>query len=575
MSDQRTIKTPERKYLPKDFKITTWVELKQYFDLLTTREISSLEMLRRWFQDRSELESVISEDFAWRYIKMTCFTEDKAYRESYQYFVEQIQPEIAPYSDALNKKCVESQFIDQLSKFPGYDLLVRNIKNEIEIFRDKNIPLFTDITTEAQKYGQLIGAMVVEIDGKTMTMPQAGVLLMDLDREMRENVYRQISERRLVDRQELDLLFSKLVTLRQQIAENAGFANFRDYKFKALARFDYTPDDCFKFHQAISTRVVPLLNFFASNRQKKLGLSELRPWDKIVDLEGREALKAFTDGQDLTTKGIEVFKRIDPFLGECLGTMREIGHLDLESRPGKAPGGYNYPLAEIGVPFIFMNATSTLRDLVTFMHEGGHAIHSFVTKDLELQDFKSTPSEVAELASMAMELISMDHWDVFFKDQETLKRAKREHLESLIDTLPWVALIDKYQHWIYENPNHSLIERKQNWERILSEFSDTITNWDGLADQKNYLWQKQLHLYEVPFYYIEYGMAQLGAIAVWRNYKVDKKSGLAAYLKALSLGQLQSIPQIYQAAGIKFDFSETYIGELMDFLKVELEKLGD
>jgi oligoendopeptidase F len=307
---------------------------------------------------------------------------------------------------------------------------------------------------------------------------------------------------------------------------------------------------------------------------KQLNVDALRPWDKAVDPEGKDALKAFNDGKELTDKTIECFYKIDAYLGQCLSIMKEMGHLDLESRKGKAPGGYNYPLSEIGVPFIFMNATSTLRDMVTIMHEGGHAIHNFLTRELELNDFKSTPSEVAELASMSMELISMDHWDIFFSNPDDLKRAKREHLEDLIETLPWVATIDKYQHWLYENPTHSLDERRQNWNRIFDEFTDTVTDWSGLQDAKDYLWQKQLHLYEVPFYYIEYGMAQLGAIAVWRNYRQDKQKGLEGYMNALKLGYMKSIPEVYKAANIKFDFSRPYIKELMEFVKKELDAIG-
>ena len=253
--------------------------------------------------------------------------------------------------------------------------------------------------------------------------------------------------------------------------------------------------------------------------------------------------------------------------------MKAMGHLDLDSRKGKAPGGYNYPLAETGVPFIFMNATSTLRDMVTLMHEGGHAVHSFLTKDLELGAFKNAPSEVAELASMAMELLSMDYWEVFFKSEEDLKRAKREHLEQIIETLPWVATIDKFQHWVYENPGHSPHERKESWNRIFDEFSDNITNWDRLQEVKDYLWQKQLLLFEVPFYYIEYGMAQLGAIAVWKNYRENPQKGLSEYMNALNLGYTRTIPEIYEMAGIRFDFSRAYISELMVFVKSELGKL--
>jgi len=253
--------------------------------------------------------------------------------------------------------------------------------------------------------------------------------------------------------------------------------------------------------------------------------------------------------------------------------MDKMGHLDLVSRKGKAPGGYNYPLAESGVPFIFMNSTSTLRDMVTLMHEGGHAVHAFLADSLELNDFKNTPSEVAELASMSMELISMDAWNEFFTNEEDVKRAKREHLEQIIETLPWVATIDKFQHWIYEHPTHTPDERKVAWEQIFTSFSDSITNWDGLEVNKNYLWQKQLHLYEVPFYYIEYGMAQLGAIAVWKNYKENKVKGLEGYKAALKLGYTSTIPEIYKAANIKFDFSRAYIKELMVFVKSELNSI--
>jgi oligoendopeptidase F len=563
---------PPRKFLPDAFKVTTWEELKPYFDTLLNRDLSSLQDLKQWFRDRSELESVISEDLAWRYIRMTCYTDNADYNKAYQDFIQNIQPQVAPVADQLNKKAAASPLLDTLAKDEGYDIMIRGLKKEIEIFREENVPLYTEISTEAQKYAQISGAMTIEWEGKEVTLPQASVVLMDTDRKKREDVYYKINERRLKDKVTLDDLFSKLVALRHQVSVNAGFTNFRDYMFKSLGRFDYTPQDCFAFHDAIQNEVVPLLNNFAEERKNMMKVSSLRPWDKAVDPEGREALKPFVNGKELTEKTIEVFKRLDPFLGQCLAIMKEMGHLDLESRKGKAPGGYNYPLSEIGVPFIFMNATSTLRDMVTIMHEGGHAIHNFLTRDLELNDFKSTPSEVAELASMSMELISMDHWDVFFTDPEELKRAKRDHLEDLIETLPWVATIDKYQHWIYEHANHSTEDRKREWNKIFNQFADTVTDWNGLEETKDYLWQKQLHLYEVPFYYIEYGMAQLGAIAVWRNFRNDPAKGLQGYQNALKLGYLRSIPEIYKAAGIKFDFSRAYIKELMDFVKDELNK---
>lgn len=567
------IERPRRKFLPDTFSLTDWPVLKPWFDNLLERTIESAGDLRTWFKDRSELEAVIAEDFAWRYINMTRFTENEDYSKSYQYFVENIQPKIAPVSDQLNRKAEASVFLSELTKEAGFDIMIRNLKKDIELFREENIPLFTEISLEQQKYNQLSGAMMVELAGKELTLQQAAVRLMSTDRAEREKVYHKITTRRLQDKQTLDELFTRLITLRHQVAVNAGFANFRDYMFTAMGRFDYTPQDCFNFHDSVASEVVPMLNDLTHERKKSLGVTSLKPWDKAVDPQGRDPLKAFTDGSDLTEKAITCFHRIDPYLGQCLSIMKEMGHLDLESRKGKAPGGYNYPLAEIGVPFIFMNATSTLRDMVTLMHEGGHAVHNFLTRELELNDFKSTPSEVAELASMSMELISMDEWDIFFPDAEALKRAKREHLEDIIETLPWVATIDKFQHWIYENPNHSLEERKASWNKILTQFSDSITDWTGEEVAKDFLWQKQLHLYEVPFYYIEYGMAQLGAVAIWRNYKHDKQKGLQGYMNALKLGYLKSIPEVYEAAGIQFDFSSAYIRELMGFVKRELEKL--
>ena len=563
---------PKRIFLKESFLVTSWPELKPYFDDLLTRNISSEQALQDWFRDRSELESAISEDLGWRYIRMTCYTENKEYSERYQDFIQNIQPQIAPVSDQLNKKAAASEFLSGLSRVAGFDILIRNLKKDIEIFREENVPLYTEINTETQKYAQLSGAMTIKWKEQELTLQQASVMLLETDRSVREEVYHKITQRRLKDKETLDDLYSKLIQLRHKVATNAGFQNFRDYMFKSYGRFDYTPKDCFDFHDAISSEVVPVLEELAEIRKEKLLVDALRPWDKAVDTEGRAPLKAFDGGKDLTEKSIECFQLLDPFLGQCLQIMREMGHLDLESRKGKAPGGYNYPLAEIGVPFIFMNATSTMRDMTTIMHEGGHAVHNFLTKDLTLGDFKSPPMEVAELASMSMELISMDHWDVFFQNPEDLKRAKMEQLEDIMETLPWVATIDKFQHWVYEHPDHTPEQRKNNWNRIFHEFADTVTDWRGLEEAKDFLWQKQLHLYEVPFYYIEYGMAQLGAIAMWRNFKLNPKKGLEGYMNALKLGNLRTIPEIYKAGGIKFDFSKAYIRELMSFVRAEIVK---
>ncbi len=569
------IEIPKRKprtFLPENFKLEAWETIHPFLEDLEKRTIADLSELRKWFNDRSELEAVLSEDMAWRYIKMTCDTTDVNLKESFNYFVAEIEPKIAPFSDRLNKKVLASGLIEGLND-PGYDILIRNMKKEVEIFRESNIAIKAELGQRSHEYGTISGAMSIEWEGQELTLQQAAVKLQETDRELRETVYNLIATRRLEDKDKLDELFSELIGMRHQLGVNADFSNYRDYMFAAMSRFDYSPQDCFNFHEAVAENVVPILNELAAERKEQLQVDKLRPWDKAVDTSGKSALKPFSSSEDLIANTIECFRRLDPFLGQCLTIMSEMGHLDLESRKGKAPGGYNYPLMEIGVPFIFMNATSTLRDLVTIVHEGGHAVHSFLTRDLELSEFKSTPSEVAELASMSMELLSMDHWDLFFENEDDLKRAKREHLEQIIDTLPWVATIDKFQHWIYEHPQHSIEERKAAWNEIFSQFGDAVTDWTGLEENKNYLWQKQLHLYEVPFYYIEYGMAQLGAVAVWKNFKEDREKGLEGYMNALKLGNLKTIPQVYAVANIKFDFSSAYIKELMSFIRQEIQKL--
>lgn len=563
---------PARQFLGETLAINSWADLKPSFEELANREIQSPDALGKWLQDLSEVEAVIEEDLAWRYIKMTVDTKDEKLTESYQDFVANIQPEIAPYSDQFNKKLVSSEFVNELTG-RAYEIYLRKIRTEIEIYREENVAITAEIQKQSQEYGAMSAAMSIDVDGEKMTMQAAAAELRKPDRAHREKIWKLSNEVRNENRGKLDELFSSLVEKRHQIAVNAGFDNYRDYKFQSLGRFDYTKEDCFDFHASISSEVSPLMGEFQSKRKKRLGVDALRPWDLSVDPEGNAPLSPFTDTEDLTSGSIEAFKRVDGFCGDCLSTMNTMGHLDLASKDGKAPGGYNYPLYEIGVPFIFMNAVGTQRDLVTMMHEGGHAVHSFLTRELELTAFQSCPSEVAELASMSMELISMDHWDVFYKDPETLLRAKKEHLEDLLAVLPWIAIIDKFQHWIYENHNHSTEDRTIAWLDIYQEFTPDIVDYQGIEDAKASLWQKQLHLFEVPFYYIEYGMAQLGAIAVWRNYKQEPKKAIEQYKDALALGYTKSIGEIYETAGIKFDFSREYVKELVQFVRAELSAL--
>lgn len=568
---------PVRTFLGDTFELTNVESVKPFYDNLVERPIDTLEEFRKFLKDRSELESYLSENFAWRYIKMTCDTTDKEVKAHFDQFVTEIQPELANYDDTLNKKTLESPFLDILTSegedAEAFNITFRGIKRATEIFRTENISLFTEVQNLSSEYQGTVGVMTVEIDGQTKTLQQAGVFLENADRAIREMAYRKIQERRIQDRDKLDEVFNKLKTVRHQIALNAGFENFRDYSFASLKRFDYTPKDCFDFHEAVAETIVPILNQLAEERKATLALDSLRPWDKGVDVKGRPALHPFNGGEDLLNKTIDCFNLLDPFLGECLTLMKQMGRLDLESRVGKAPGGYNYPLEETGFPFIFMNASSLMRDVITLLHEGGHAVHSIVTKDLALNTFRNFPSEVAELASMSMELITMDYWHVYFDNEEELRRAKIQHLEDILSTLPWVATVDKFQHWIYENPTHTTEERTQAWLRIYEQFADSITDWSGLETFKSSMWHRQLHIFELPFYYIEYGIAQLGAIGVWKNYKENPQKGLEGYLNALKLGYTKPMASVYNAANIPFDFSKEHIASLMAFLQGELNAL--
>jgi len=561
-----------RSYLPKDFKITDWETLEPYFSELLERPIRIQADLEQWLKDVSEVEAVVGEDAAWRQIRMTCDTENKALEDAFTYFVMEIQPKMQPYADKLNRKLVDNEFTSKLTD-EAYLVYLRNVKKNIELFREENIPLQADIAVLAQQYGVISGKMSVEVEGREYTLQQASKFLENPSRQLREEVYRKIQDRRTKDKDQLNDLFSKLLEKRNQVAHNAGFPNYRDYKFADLGRFDYKKEDCFQFHEAVKTGVLPLVNFIYDRKRQKLGLDVLRPWDVDAEPAGVQPLTPFSGGDELVNKTIECFNRMNPFFGECLIKMKEMGRLDLDSRKGKAPGGYNCPLPETGAPFIFMNAAGQMSDVTTMVHEGGHAVHSFLAHNLPLTAFKEYPMEIAEVASMTMELFSMDYWDVFFDNADDLKRAKQQQLERVLTIFPWIATIDKFQHWVYENPNHTLEERAENWRKILNEYTSVALDVSGLEEYRKYSWQRQLHLYEVPFYYIEYGIAQLGAIGLWKQFKENKEVAIRNYINALQLGGTKTLPELYKAAGLKFSFAPDYISELMLFVQTELEKV--
>lgn len=564
----------QRSYIAKDIVLRTFEDVEGYFKELLSRELNELSSYKKWLADVSELEAFLEEDGAWRYIKMSIDTTKPELTESYTYFVTEIQPKLAPLSNELNKKMMASAFHKELSEDPAYAIYFRSVGVQLDLFREENIAIEAYLSEKSQEYGSISAAQTIEHEGKNLTMQQASVHLKNQDEALRSQVYHKIATRRRQDIDTLNALYTDLIQKRHELAKNAGFDNYRDYMFQSMGRFDYTKEACFDFHEAVAQKVVPLVKEIQQKKLQKLGKWSFKPWDLEVDPDGKEPLKPFNSGNEMLEKTIEIFNQMDAYFGDCLHTMKEMGHLDLESKEGKAPGGYNYPLYEIGVPFIFMNSVGLHRDLVTMVHEGGHAIHSFLNRELTLTAFKNIPSEAAELASMSMELLSMKYWDAFYPNAEDLYRAREEHLEDILKVLPWIAQIDAFQHWVYTNPTHSIEERSAQWLALSKRFGTGLTDWTGFEDLQAHSWQRQLHLYEVPFYYIEYGIAQLGAIGVWKNSLENEAKAIEQYKAGLSLGYTRSLPEIYETAGVTFDLSPKRIGELMEFVDSYLRSLA-
>lgn len=561
----------ELKYLPQDFKITSWESLQPYTDELLARPITSLDEYIRFLEDESELASVASEDYTRRMILTTRFTDNKEYEAALNEYLQNISPQMAEYGDKINRKIAESPFAEQFTE-QGFAMAIKGMRTQMDLFRTENIPLHIKDEELGNESGKVRGAMMVTLDGEEMTLSKASDRMFWQDRAKREEAWTVIRERQYQDKDKLDGIMDDLISLRDQVSKNAGFDNYRDYRFKEYRRYDYTPADCFKFHTAIEENVVPMVRDLMRDQEKELGHA-LRPWDTVVDPKGRPPLKAFDSIDDLVAKSGKAFGAMDPLFHDTLTLMQERDLLDLGSRAHKRPGGYMTDLPVSKVPFIFANATEKVQDLTTLIHEMGHAVHGIQVRDLHLLSYTHIPMEVAELASMSMELISYDQWHHFFPSEEDKRRAQREHLEDIITIFPWIAQIDAFQHALYENPNLSTEERHDVWVGIDKRFSTGMVDWSGLDHFNRMGWQKQGHLYGLPFYYIEYGIAQLGALQVWRNYKQDPKQALEQYKNALALGYTKSMPEIYETAGATFDFSSGMLKDLMAFVKKELDAL--
>ncbi|MBP6732081.1 MAG: M3 family oligoendopeptidase, partial [Chitinophagales bacterium] len=536
------------------------------------REINSLEVLHNWLKDWSEFDAVLGEYSRWVYVRTTIDTSDQKAQAELVNLYATIYPKMVVQNNLLDSKFVNNPFIGELDQDVFYTT-IRRVKKSLELFREENIPLNSEMQMKQTTYDQIAGAQSIRYKGAELTVQQAMVYLKSNDRSQREEVFNLIKERKLQDVETLDNLFTELIQLRHKVAVNAGFKNYLEYRFEELGRFDYTPADCLQFHASIEEVLMPKVNELFEARRKELGLDVLKPWDKDVDTSGKEPLKPYNNTAELVEKTIECFNRLDPYFGERIEIMKRMNYLDLDSRLNKGTGGYNMGMPEIGVPFIFMNSANSEHDLVTMVHEGGHAIHTFLTRDLELNAFKDTTSEIAEVASMAMELMSMEHWDIFYKNPDDLNRARKTHLQYIFSLLTKTCLGDSFQFWLYTNPNHTVQQRRDKWVELNKRF--TPANIDGSGSEL-YLetsYQSILHFYVVPFYYIEYAFAELGSLALWKNFKQNPDKTIADYKNALSLGYTKPIPVFYETAGVKFDFSKEYISSIVSFLTKELNAL--
>jgi len=568
----RTFPFAPRQFLPEKIDLTDTAQLAPVFEKLEAKldQAKSPGDLEAWLKDHSEVCAALNESSSLIYILMTCQTDDSEREKAYMHIVEVVDPWLKPRQFALMQKLVQSPWFKQLPSF--YQVFCRSVETQVRIYREENVARETEVAKLTQQYQKISGSMTVRFDGEEQTLARMARIQEEPDRARRESAWKTVAERRLQDVDKLEELFDQLLILRNEIARAAGYSDFRAYTFANYERFDYTPEDCLKFHTAVEHHIVPLVRELQKERQTRLGLDKLRPWDLAVDPDNRPPLHPFTKSEELLEKSHRIFSELDPRLGNYYAILRKQELVDLDNRKGKAPGGYQSTLSESRVPFIFMNAVGTHRDVETMLHEAGHAFHALAARELPLHAYRSAPIEFCEVASMGMELLAAPHLRAFYSDEET-RRARRDHLEGIIKFFPWMATVDAFQHWIYTHPGHTREERAAFWISLMDRFGGA-EDWQGFEKARAHLWHRQLHIFEIPFYYVEYGIAQLGALQLWQAAQRDLPGTLDHYLKGLSLGGSRPLPELFEASGLAFDFTDKTIAPLMRNVKDALTALA-
>jgi oligoendopeptidase F len=558
-------------WLPATLELSSWPEIEPWYQKLLARQIESAHDLERFIAAAGELNAVVGEEGVERYIAMTCQTDDPAREAAYLEFVRDIEPKLKPIQNEIRNRYLDSPFRTEL---PGdrYFVFDRALENRRRLFREANIPRETQLAELEQKYQKIMGAMTVSFRGEERTLAQMAPFLEGTDRAVRQEAWELAANRRLADREVLDELFDEMKALRIEIAEEAGFPNFVEYAYRHRERFDYTIDDAHAFHRAVETVVVPLMRRIQEDHRAAMGIETLRPWDLSVDPLGRPPLRPFDDVEKLAAGTQSIFHEVDSELGDQFAFLRARNLLDLANRKGKAPGGYQTTLEDRRLPFIFMNAVGLDGDVRTLLHEGGHAFHTLASRGEPLAAYRESPLEFCEVASMTMELLGARKLDPFYHPADA-DRSNRKLLEGIVLILPWIATVDAFQHWIYTHPRHTLAERQGAWRDLLARFGGPI-DWSGHETARDHSWHRQLHIFLYPFYYIEYGIAQLGALQIWQRSLADRPGAVADYKRALSLGGSRPLPELFKAAGIRFDFGQDLIASLMETIRTELDKLN-